>query len=416
MTTTDMNNYKLYDTNSYTQLSKAEGSIAGSQSITAAHTGSVNAATTIMNAGGDYALQNTETGYVSIFNLCKPSYLTGGNYNQTLGCVVGQNNSSASSISSNYSNTNNNSETNTDNDNNSNTQTQTTNSSGYYNSSIDYYENILNSDTDTSSSSGSSDDSKKVVTSGKQVTAAELQELVDQGIYGSLSEALDNTLYNGYEVSDEEQAKLNIYSSDDEGRIRSMMNAYGLTREEAIQSLGNKIEDPTLNAKATELEEQLGDVQDEQGFLGKMWNGIKNFFNVGSSSNDAEYAIEMFKKGEMSYDEAQKIIEDYKNKQKDAKNGIKDGLAIGAGAIVGLIVGGVPGLIIGSLLGGATKAGIGYAERATDNVKDNEFTGEVFSDAATGLVDGAIGWTGGRILKAGGKVVKGAKKFVKAKV
>ena len=413
MTTTDMSNYTLYDTNYNIELAKAEANVAGSQSITAAYTGTVNAGTTILNSGGDYAVQNKNTGYVSIFHLTDPSYITGGNYNQTLGCVIGKSNASSDAISSNYSNTDNDTNTNNNNDSNTNTNTNTTTSS-YYGSDIDYYTSLLNSDSDTRTT-GSGESASSVATSGKKVTAEQLQELVDQGVYGSLSEALDNTLYNGYEVPDEEQAKLNIYNSNDEARIRSMMNIYGLTREEAIQSLGSKIEDPNLNAQADALEEQLGDVQDEQGFFGKMWNGIKNFFKAGTSSNDAEYAIEMFKKGEMSYDEAQKVIEDYKDKQTKAKGGIKDGLAIGAGALVGLIVGGVPGLIIGSLLGGVVKAGAGYAERATDNIKDNEFSQEMFTDAATGLVDGAIGWTGGRILKAGGKVVKGAKKFVKAK-
>ena len=47
---------------------------------------------------------------------------------------------------------------------------------------------------------------------GEPITldAADLEELVDAGIYSSTQEALEATLAEGYNVTDEEQAKLGI--------------------------------------------------------------------------------------------------------------------------------------------------------------------------------------------------------------
>lgn len=52
-----------------------------------------------------------------------------------------------------------------------------------------------------------------------EITAAELQELVDAGIYETVEEALNATLADGYTVTDEEQKKLGIYNEEDEQKF-----------------------------------------------------------------------------------------------------------------------------------------------------------------------------------------------------
>ena len=77
------------------------------------------------------------------------------------------------------------------------------------------------------------------------------------------------------------------------------------------------------------LEEEFEEVQDKQGFLGKLWNGIKNVTGIGLGSNKVEDAIEDYNNGEISYEEALETIESYEEKQEGGVNLITN---IAAGA------------------------------------------------------------------------------------
>lgn len=43
-----------------------------------------------------------------------------------------------------------------------------------------------------------------------------------------------------------------------------------------------------INQGITSLNESFSEVQDEQGLIGKLWNGFKNLTGLGLSSNDVQ--------------------------------------------------------------------------------------------------------------------------------
>ena len=63
------------------------------------------------------------------------------------------------------------------------------------------------------------------------------------------------------------------------------------------------------------LENALQEVKNNQGFLGKFWNGTKEFFNVGLSALDCENMLDKYNSGEISFSEALECIEDFSQKQ-----------------------------------------------------------------------------------------------------
>ena len=53
-----------------------------------------------------------------------------------------------------------------------------------------------------------------------------------------------------------------------------------------------------------ELREAYEQVEDEQGWLGNAWNGIKNFFGHSNGSDAVEDVLDKAINGEVSYEEA----------------------------------------------------------------------------------------------------------------
>src|SRR5699024_10597171 len=56
------------------------------------------------------------------------------------------------------------------------------------------------------------------------------------------------------------------------------------------------------NEGNSNLRAELEKTRDEQGLIGKAWDGIKNLFGFGAGSNKAEKAIEQYENGEISYE------------------------------------------------------------------------------------------------------------------
>ncbi|MDO5437248.1 MAG: hypothetical protein Q4F80_03520, partial [bacterium] len=141
------------------------------------------------------------------------------------------------------------------------------------------------------------------------------------------------------------------------------------------------------------LKSMLESVQDEQGIIGKAWDGIKNFFGIGLSSNDAKEAIESYQNGEITLEQAQNTIETFSQKQEGASNlfaNIATGLIV-AGSVVatgGLSLGVIA---TGAAVGGAAKAGIKTLDRATNNIEGDALDAkQIAKDALTGAIDGAV--------------------------
>ena len=149
-----------------------------------------------------------------------------------------------------------------------------------------------------------------------------------------------------------------------------------------------------VEKQAEELSSLLNDAEDKQGIVGSAWNSFKSFIGIGSSTKKCENAISDFKEGKISYDEAKSIISDFDSKQDGSVNMFSN-LATGvvvAGVIASAVATG--GLSLGVVaaaagVGGATKAGLKFADRATNKVKGDALDGkQIVKDGLSGAVEG----------------------------
>ncbi len=148
------------------------------------------------------------------------------------------------------------------------------------------------------------------------------------------------------------------------------------------------------NTKETEisssLTSRLYEIKDEQGLLGKAWDGFKNLTGIGASSNKAEMAIEQYENGEISYEEAQKILEKYEDGQNmvvDVIGDMTSGIVAVGAAMAAPFTGGASLLFAGAI-GAAVKVGI----KGTDSIIGGKKYGlkEIGYDLITGSINGAM--------------------------
>ena len=129
--------------------------------------------------------------------------------------------------------------------------------------------------------------------------------------------------------------------------------------------------------------------KDEQGCIGKAWNGIKNLFKTAYSSDNIEDAINRLSSDstDKEIDDVRKMIAQFRKKQDVAVDTVAiTGATIAAGALgakvggvigsvicpgAGTIVGTVLGLIGGTIVGAVTNIAISQLENMTDNVDNN---------------------------------------------
>ena len=154
------------------------------------------------------------------------------------------------------------------------------------------------------------------------------------------------------------------------------------TSENATNSIAGDVES---------LNEAFNEVQDEQGLIGKLWNGFKNLTGLGLSSDDVQEKIEQYEQGEITYEEALETIESFSDKQEGAVNIIANTATGIATAGIAVATGGAGALLMGAAIGGATKAGIKTLDRATNNVEGDALDAkEIIKDTVTGAVDGMV--------------------------
>lgn len=287
--------YTYFDPSTATDLAKFQGTLSGIQAGNASYVGVACAPTSIYNQAGFYAVQDTDTGYVKLQKMHDDSLYTKQWYDQSLGTIFdfSEGGSGVTHVRDDGANSTN--STNSSNSSTTNTSTNSSTTSSTTNSSTSSATNSA-SQSDSSgmieypwgsgyvavdpnngvSSTTNADGSGEILVDeeGEPITldAADLEELVDAGIYSSTQEALEATLAEGYTVTDEEQAKLGIYSEEDESKIQLMMDKYELTRSEAIQKLGD-----TIGPKADSSE------------IETMFN---NLVNSGFSKEDAASYLE----------------------------------------------------------------------------------------------------------------------------
>ena len=144
--------------------------------------------------------------------------------------------------------------------------------------------------------------------------------------------------------------------------------------------------------KANELRESLKEVKDEQGFIGKAWDGIKGLF--GGGSKKIEKQIEKYEKGEISYEEVQKSVEGYKEGQKMSVDVVAD-LASGIISVMAFALAvptGGASLVAGAALAATVGAGVKIGVKALDaKVGGRDYTSKDFwYDTATGAINGLL--------------------------
>lgn len=142
------------------------------------------------------------------------------------------------------------------------------------------------------------------------------------------------------------------------------------------------------------LKSQLSDVEANNGVFLDGWDDFKKFSNLGMSSDDCDDAIEQYKQGKITFEQAEAKINKYKEKQENSLN-LFSNVATGiAGLVAGAAVVGTGGLAavgVGALAGAATKAGMKTLDRATNKVEDDALDGkQIAKDALSGAVTGGI--------------------------
>lgn len=161
---------------------------------------------------------------------------------------------------------------------------------------------------------------------------------------------------------------------------------------------------------STVLDAKFAEVKNKQGFIGNIWNDIKEITGAGLSESDCESMLEKYKKGEISFDEALSYIEKYDKKQ-DNMTDLGANIATGIGAIAAATclasgpVGWAAALLFGAPVGAILKTGIKLLDRATNKVKGDEFdakqmTKDAISGAVTGMTSAVSSGVGAGI-KAG---------------
>lgn len=153
----------------------------------------------------------------------------------------------------------------------------------------------------------------------------------------------------------------------------------------------------TLTGKNLEiLDEKLDKARDNDGCFSSLWNMIKVSTNKGISDRNCDEAIEAYKKGEITFEEAKQEIEEYKIKQEEGVNllsNITASVASLAGVLVlaGVLMSPISVTLAGALIGGGTKALFKLIDRATNN-KDGDALDmkQIAKDGLSGAVTGGI--------------------------
>ena len=152
--------------------------------------------------------------------------------------------------------------------------------------------------------------------------------------------------------------------------------------------------------EVTVLNEKLNSVMDDQGIFSKGWNEFKEIVNVGTNEEKCHYYIEQYEKGEITFDEAMAKIEEFDAKQDSSLNLFSNiassFAAIAAGTVAVIASGGTAAPLLvaaaaGAGAGAAAKATVKFADRATNEVKNDALDAkQITKDALSGAVTGAI--------------------------
>lgn len=168
--------------------------------------------------------------------------------------------------------------------------------------------------------------------------------------------------------------------------------------DESIFAVNNDNSDVVSETNIALLNNQLDAVEDSNGVITNGWNSFKETVGIGTSSKKCEDAIEQYKNGEITFEEASEKIAEYGAKQDSSLNLFSNiatsVLAIGAVAAVTICTGGIgiaAAVAIGAGAGAASKAGFKLADRSTNNIEGDALDAkQIAQDALSGAVTGGM--------------------------
>ncbi|MCD7739733.1 MAG: exodeoxyribonuclease VII small subunit [Candidatus Gastranaerophilales bacterium] len=146
------------------------------------------------------------------------------------------------------------------------------------------------------------------------------------------------------------------------------------------------------NEETKALKNDFDKIKNQQGIIGKVWDGIKNLVGMKSGSKKVEQIIQQAEKGEISLEEAKNAINKYEEGQKSCVDVVADMasgiIAVGAFALA-MPTGGASlaiGLTAATAAGAGVKIGIKAGDAAATGKNYNKK--DLLYDFATGTVNG----------------------------
>ncbi len=151
----------------------------------------------------------------------------------------------------------------------------------------------------------------------------------------------------------------------------------------------------SLNAEnKSDIRKSYEKIKNQQGVIGKLWDGFKNIFGMKSGSKQVEELIKQAEKGEISQETAQQALEKYAVGQKmclDVVADIASGIISMTAFALAVPTGGTSiatGLAIAAATGAGAKIGIKGGDAIATGKDYN--SKDVLYDIATGAINGIM--------------------------
>ena len=176
-----------------------------------------------------------------------------------------------------------------------------------------------------------------------------------------------------------------------------------------VEAISNTMNTPNVQGIKA-LSKRFDEVEAKQGLFGSVWNSFKEATGTGVSKKDCQNMLLKYQRGEVSLNQAIEYINSFDSKQSEmADLGANILTGVGAIALATCMVTGpigwVAALTFGAPVGALLKTGIKLLDRASNDVKGDEFDGkqmakDFISGAVTGMTSAV--WSGvGEGIKAG---------------
>ncbi len=183
----------------------------------------------------------------------------------------------------------------------------------------------------------------------------------------------------------------NIYSTK-ESAATSNVSAQDPIYAQNIVQEGDSV-NFSKNYKTREsnsLRESFEETKEEQGLIGKAWDGIKNLFNFKTGSDYVEETLEKYENGEITQQEAQSVLEKYQKGQEMSSDVVSDVtsgiIAVGAAALAP-VTGGAS-LLVAAGAGALSKTAIKAVDALAGGREYN--AADLGYDLITGSINGAM--------------------------